>query len=578
MDQQFYPTPAWLAEKARDLFNEPVRRLLEPSAGKGSLLTEGRRVQFNPSKVDVIEIDPVNQATLRGMGFKVVGHDFLEFQGGAMYSHILLNPPFSHGVDHVLHAWNLLHDGEIVAIINAESLRNPYSVKRQHLAKLVQEHGSVEFIDGAFDTGEEERSANVDVALIHLRKVAEGINFTDGLEVEETSELDTGNDKELALKGSSIPAIVNTFRLAVEALRAAAMAEAKAVKLASHLEKSIVDPTVFNREEGDIDPLLCGSFSEVKAILIENFNKGYDQLKERAWSTVLRSADIQSRLTSKAKQALVADFEKIKELEFTVKNIYGFLSGVVNSQADMTNAMLCEVFDRISMYHPKNRAYYRGWKSNAKHRIFAFRIQMTRFVLPLWNEPYSTFVSHSDAAWLEDIDKVFAYLDAKDYVRDKDQIKGILWAFQNRFRDLVDGERVETDYFDLRYYRGVNTVHFYPRRKDLVDRLNRFVGKLRAWIPETVEPANSAFWEQYQQAEKITKGMKRSERTERRLSQLTEMALRDKFYYDKSDRAEYERLCNEMDREHSAMLEKLGIDEARIESCQDSTPLLESVA
>lgn len=31
-----------------------------------------------------------------------------------------MTPPFASGVEHVLKAWNLLYDGELVAILNAE--------------------------------------------------------------------------------------------------------------------------------------------------------------------------------------------------------------------------------------------------------------------------------------------------------------------------------------------------------------------------------------------------------------------------------------------------------------------------
>jgi len=60
-----------------------------------------------------------------GRQVAVVGHDFLEFKMGAIYSHIIMNPPFSQGAAHVLHAWHILYDGEIVALLNAETVRNP---------------------------------------------------------------------------------------------------------------------------------------------------------------------------------------------------------------------------------------------------------------------------------------------------------------------------------------------------------------------------------------------------------------------------------------------------------------------
>lgn len=569
MDYQFYPTPYWLAKKARRKFTLNITKLLEPNAGKADLLRSEHGFWIGKDKADVIEIDPTNQATLRGYGFKVVGHDFLEFKGAAMYSHIIMNPPFNQGVDHVLHAWRLLYDGEIVAIINAETIKNPFTAKRKHLTQLLAAHGSVEYLEAAFDTGEEDRSATVDVALIYLRKQAPSVNLIGGLDVERQEDLALGSSKELAINSRSITNMVDTFNLAIEAHRQASLAQAKAAKLASHLEQSISNPTVFsNQMDGVVDPLSCVSFSEVREVLIESFNRGYATLKERAWSSVLKSTDLTGRLTSKAQEALESDFDNIKQLEFTVKNIYGFLEGVIAAQPEMAQTMLCEVFDRISMYHPQNRAYYRGWKSNAKHRIFGFKIQMTRFVLPLGSEPYSTGINYYDARWIEDIDKVFAHLDSKDYLRSQEDIKGVLWAFKNRFRDLLDGQRVATDYFDVRYYLGANTVHFFPKRKDLVERLNRFVGQLRAWIPETCSEASSSFWDQYNLAEKITKRMKNSAKTGVRYAYLSKQYQEGRLSYDGHDENDFERISDALDREHVASLDALGIDDNLISNSE----------
>lgn len=61
-----------------------------------------------------------------------------------------MNPPFNQGCKHVLHAWDILFDGEIVAILNAETVKNPFSAERRLLAQLIEDHGSVEYIKDAF--------------------------------------------------------------------------------------------------------------------------------------------------------------------------------------------------------------------------------------------------------------------------------------------------------------------------------------------------------------------------------------------------------------------------------------------
>jgi len=73
--------------------------------------------------------------------------------------------------------------------------------------------------------------------------------------------------------------------------------------------------------------------------------------------------------------------------------------------------------------------------------------------------------------------------------------------------ELKLGERLSTSYFDVRFYAGVGTVHFYPKRKDLIERMNRVAGKLRNWLPDDETASDPRFWEQYEQAEKVTRKM-----------------------------------------------------------------------
>src|SRR5664279_1485418 len=102
-DLQFYPTPSSLAYKAfRKFKNREVIRILEPSAGRGDLLVGFiTGIHSRTDLIDAIEIDLDNQAVLRGKGINVIDADFLQFNGAAMYSHVLLNPPFLQGAEHV---------------------------------------------------------------------------------------------------------------------------------------------------------------------------------------------------------------------------------------------------------------------------------------------------------------------------------------------------------------------------------------------------------------------------------------------------------------------------------------------
>jgi predicted RNA methylase len=148
---QHYPTPDWLAAKAVALFKRSSGRLLDACSGAGALAAAwARRVNPRLSSVsgaswpiDAVELDARHHPALRAQRINVVGLDFLAFEGGAMYSNVVMNPPFAQGARFVLKAWHMMFSGEIVAIVNAETLRNPFSRNEstscnlcRHMAKL----------------------------------------------------------------------------------------------------------------------------------------------------------------------------------------------------------------------------------------------------------------------------------------------------------------------------------------------------------------------------------------------------------------------------------------------------------
>ncbi len=77
-----------------------------------------------------------------------------------------MNPPFADGAKHVLKAWEILFDGEIVAILNAETLKNPYSKERKLLFKLIEQYGEVEYLQQIFAGVDAERQTNVEIAYL----------------------------------------------------------------------------------------------------------------------------------------------------------------------------------------------------------------------------------------------------------------------------------------------------------------------------------------------------------------------------------------------------------------------------
>ena len=92
---QFFETPSNLAQQLIEMADiQDGESVLEPSAGKGRI---AKLIGF----CDCVELNPENRKYLKAEGFKLVGEEFLEFDG--QYDVVVANPPFSkqQDIDHV---------------------------------------------------------------------------------------------------------------------------------------------------------------------------------------------------------------------------------------------------------------------------------------------------------------------------------------------------------------------------------------------------------------------------------------------------------------------------------------------
>lgn len=124
---QLFPTPNDVARRMVELADiQPGNRVLEPSAGTGSLLGAmgGRMFGHNPERGEVVAVEL--NASLAGRLrsefplTQVIAGDFLGCNGElGTFDRIVMNPPFERGADirHILHARShLAPGGRLVAI------------------------------------------------------------------------------------------------------------------------------------------------------------------------------------------------------------------------------------------------------------------------------------------------------------------------------------------------------------------------------------------------------------------------------------------------------------------------------
>lgn len=529
---QYYPTSARTAAKMWAKFKRPIRHLCDPSAGKGHLIRHAKegfpgvndedlpwleevkkadyerpawafqsqhyaRMKFaRLDEVSAVEIDLQHHSSLKELGVKVLGYDFLQVCSLATVSSIIMNPPFSQGCAHVLHAWDCLYDGELVAIINAETIRNPFSKERQRLVKLIEDCGTVEFLQDQF-VDEVERKTDVEVALIYLEKTP-----TKYLDVKELmgnlkhgdngmSEIDPETCHALALPGNFIQDTCFRFERAVTAARAAS----EAVALANHLTEAI-GITLEEMQAKGVGNDFREAAGSIRDAANADFKVRYDNLKKRAWAQILRSTLLTDKLSNQARRKIEASSGEIYHLEFTPANVHGFLAGVLQSMGDIYQSMLLDMFDTIIERSSDNVVFYKSWKSNQKHRI-GMRLRKSRFILPRFRMGYGGNLDYEDERFLADLDKCWGYLHGITGSYD-----GLVQAC--RSSDLRTSGRYSSRFFEFRYYKGSQTLHLYPKSAEVMDKMNRFVGKLRNWLPGDMEEANADFQKQYEKGEAFT--------------------------------------------------------------------------
>jgi 16S rRNA A1518/A1519 N6-dimethyltransferase RsmA/KsgA/DIM1 with predicted DNA glycosylase/AP lyase activity len=191
---EFYPTPRKIISKMVSKINlDMMETMLEPQAGKGDIadyIKEQTKYRNSQIEIDTIEIDENLRHILKGKGFRVVHDDFLTFNTFMSYDAIIMNPPFSGGDKHLLKALELQkRGGNIVCLLNAETIRNPYTnIRKELVQKLEDYNAEIEYIQDAFIDAE--RKTDVEVALItvNIPKPKRESTIVDRLRQEECYE------------------------------------------------------------------------------------------------------------------------------------------------------------------------------------------------------------------------------------------------------------------------------------------------------------------------------------------------------------------------------------------------------
>lgn len=478
-NKDFYPTPEDLFHRLMNGKRNIHGKILEPSAGSGALIAHIRKLARRATvQIDAIESDMRLTGVLMSEGIDVVWNDFLTYETYKEYDYIVMNPPFSNGVDHVLKALELAENQlsrcEIYAIVNKETIDNPYSTKRKTLLRKLDAHNAeIRYVTGGFSDAE--RKTDVEVALITVKVEKSGrgksiydkIPFTNAGNTEESLETALSTyvkSNELTEKMNDIQRLTREYETACEVSR-------KAFKASQ--EKSQFFDYINNVNKKD------GSWSggvgmiESRKITTEELNEELARLRRGYWQLILDTDEIKSKLTNEAIQQLNKRLSAAGEMEINLVNVEMLIMALMYNRGDILMESVVAIFEKITQYHQRdfsaNIHYYNGWKTNDAYKI------NRKIIIPIKYSPF-------EPVWDFDEDYGKIHREVRDYIND------IVKAFQLIDPELdadfasISTQEFENDLLRFKMFKNGN-IHVWFNDLTLLSKLNYLCGRHFNWLP-----------------------------------------------------------------------------------------------
>lgn len=324
--------------------------------------------------IDCVEQDKNLQLILKDYDFNVVGDDFLKFSTSKMYDYIIMNPPFSNGDEHLMKAIRLAEKNggsQIVCLLNAETIRNPYSQSRVQLKEILDNYGATyEYVQDAFKNAE--RNTDVEVVIIkvtipNLRKyefdwskLNEGI---DDLAFEIPDECN-----ELVIDDKLKQPVIQ-YQCEIE-LGKKLFFEYYSIKDKISHQFANEDDPLYSIKSEPIISLKVGKndLADKYTTFSEVVNAYVEEVRYKYWYELLHKPFFMEGLPSSAKEEYFNEIQKLVKYEFSIPNICEVRLDILRKTARAIEDSIITLFDKFTYKHSmgceKNIHYFNGWKSN----------------------------------------------------------------------------------------------------------------------------------------------------------------------------------------------------------------------
>lgn len=460
----FYPTPEEVVNTMMMGENIIGKTILEPSAGSGNIVNWLRN--NGAGEVIACEKDKHLQKLLAGEGCNIIADDFLSVTAEQVshIDYIVMNPPFSDGAKHILHAYEIAPIGcTIIALCNSSNLEKRWNESYAKLQETVGLYGNSEWLGSVFNTAE--RKTHVDVSLVKLYKEGEaGNEFANYMFSNEDDALNA-NETEGLVQYNVVRDMVNRYISAVKLFDETMAAI-----------KKINEVARFDDETGGFLPIefvVVDHNGNVVQVSRQQYKK---QLQRYYWRIIFRKLKMDKYATNGLREQINRFIEKQVEVPFTMHNIYQVLNMVIQTTGQRMDKALLEAFDLICSLSAENSTAGEKWKTNANYMV------NRKFIVPYmtgydtrWPRDYMTLSYSSNETKIADVVKALCYITGINY----DDIPDLHSFIYNR--KIPYGEWFEWAFFRVKGFKK-GTMHFEFLDEDVWMRFNQQVAKQRGWV------------------------------------------------------------------------------------------------
>lgn len=419
------------------------------------------------------EIHPDLRQIIHGNGHRYLCDDFLKLQATdiATVDVIVMNPPFSAGARHLIHAWHIAPPGcHIACLLNSGTLAHwQHGDDRRELQPLIDAYGSVQAMGNCFRQAE--RTTDVEVSLVRLRKPVEPESGSD-----EFDGFFIGPDDVEAEGQGLIP--YNLARDLVQRYVGACKIFDEQLATAARLQTLL---------DGVYSPKIEGRYNEIRssvAVLItENGiprakNEFCKDLQRQLWMNMIKRMGLERTATSQLQKDIATFVEQQSQVPFTMRNIYRMLEIVVGTHEQRIDKAVIDVFDEFTKYTKENRWGVEGWVTNEQY-LFGKKFIVNYLVEPDWCGSTVSIKWSNRRTQVEDLIKALCAICGKSYDLMKDPSCG--------YQHLVPGVWQDWGFFRFKVYKK-GTGHFEFRDIDDWARLNQRVARIKGYVlPEQMK-------------------------------------------------------------------------------------------